>query len=143
MPTRLKLWQEYEKEREEDQRREYQAELLEQERREGEKYNIRPLFEKEGSETLKKRLAGMGKTTVGFRIISIKLSADYEWRMAGVSVIFCNRDYYYKVTCGIRLQDFFNGQDFIPADVFAKGEIKEIAGPDDSLETMNKEEDER
>lgn len=134
MSTRQERYYTLENERieqEEKQRRE------ETENRRAKKFDLKSMATPELDEILKARLTKQGKNTKDFKVTGFAIGMFFEQNVFLAKVDFVSDCCEWKAISNYPLKEFVKGVEWIPQDVYEKGEIQFVSFVDDYLQPEN------
>lgn len=109
----------------------------ENQKRESKKFDLKSMATPELDEILKARLTKQGKNTKDFKVTGFAIGMFFEQNVFLAKVEFVSDCCEWKAISNYPLKEFVKGVEWIPQDVYEKGEIQFVGFVDDYLQPEN------
>ena len=109
----------------------------ENQKRESKKFDLKSMATPELDEILKARLTKQGKNTKDFKVTGFAIGMFFEQNVFLAKVEFVSDCCEWKAMSNYPLKEFVKGVEWIPQDVYEKGEIQFVGFVDDYLQPEN------
>ena len=109
----------------------------EDQKRESKKFDLKSMATPELDEILKARLTKQGKNTKDFKVTGFAIGMFFEQNVFLAKVEFVSDCCEWKAMSNYPLKEFVKGVEWIPQDVYEKGEIQFVGFVDDYLQPEN------